>query len=263
VLSAMAVRPTVIAIVDGYFHNAPAVWHKEILWALSQGVRVIGGASMGALRAAELEPFGMEGAGRVFEAFRDGKLTDDDEVAVRHGPEEIGYPAVSEALVNIRATLAAAEARGTVAAGTRCRLEGIAKATFYPERSFGRLLADARRADLPAAELDALTAFLAETRVDQKRLDALELLGVVRERLGAGPPPRRSWRFENTEVWHALIQDVGQPEGSRHPAAADTPFWVAIERSGRLTLNETPHSTPCPTGSCHGAGRRASSIPPA
>jgi hypothetical protein len=83
--------PKAIAIIDGVFQNVPAVWHKEILFALSQGVRVFGSSSMGALRAAELHAFGMEGVGRVFAAYRDGVLEDDDEVAVIHGPAEFGY----------------------------------------------------------------------------------------------------------------------------------------------------------------------------
>ena len=48
----------VIGIIDGYFERIPAVWHKEILWAMAQGVHVYGSASMGALRAAELTAFG-------------------------------------------------------------------------------------------------------------------------------------------------------------------------------------------------------------
>lgn len=99
-----------IGIVDGYFQWTPAVLHKEILWAISQGVHVFGAASMGALRAAELAPFGMHGVGRIFQAYRDGHLhspddglfEDDDEVAVVHGPCEIGYRGASEAMVNIR-----------------------------------------------------------------------------------------------------------------------------------------------------------------
>ena len=43
-----------IGVIDGYFDGQPAVWHKEILWALSQGIAVFGASSMGALRAAEL-----------------------------------------------------------------------------------------------------------------------------------------------------------------------------------------------------------------
>src|SRR5262245_16389942 len=70
----------VIGLIDGQFDHVPSVWHKEILWAMSQGIHVYGSASMGALRAAELHAFGMEGVGKVFESFRDGHLEDDDEV---------------------------------------------------------------------------------------------------------------------------------------------------------------------------------------
>ena len=37
--------------------------------------------------------------------FATAVLEDDDEVAVLHGPEELGYPPLTEAMVNIRATL--------------------------------------------------------------------------------------------------------------------------------------------------------------
>src|SRR5216110_1776771 len=79
-------RPQAIGIIDGYFQSVPAVRHKEILWAMAKGIHVFGSASMGALRAAELWPFGMEGVGRVFGAYRDGLIEDDDEVALTHGP---------------------------------------------------------------------------------------------------------------------------------------------------------------------------------
>ena len=49
-------NPQAILIVDGFFDCVPAVWHKEILWAMQDGVHVYGTASMGALRAAELHP---------------------------------------------------------------------------------------------------------------------------------------------------------------------------------------------------------------
>src|SRR4051794_12155361 len=84
-------RPWAIGIIDGYFERVPAVWHKEILWAMSRGIHVFGSASMGALRAAELAPFGMVGIGEIFEAYQSGTLEDDDEVAVAHGYAETGY----------------------------------------------------------------------------------------------------------------------------------------------------------------------------
>src|SRR3954462_11170486 len=83
-------RPKAIGIVDGYFQCVPAIWHKEILWAMTRGIHVYGSASMGALRAAELAPFGMEGVGKIFGLSRDGTLEDDDEVAVAHGPSDSG-----------------------------------------------------------------------------------------------------------------------------------------------------------------------------
>src|ERR1700689_4413631 len=120
-------RPRAIGIIDGYFSGAPSVWHKEILWAISHGVPVFGSASMGALRAAELHAFGMRGVGRIFEAFRDGELEDDDEVAVVHGPAELGHVQASEAMVNIRATLARAETVGILSKSSRSALEAFGK----------------------------------------------------------------------------------------------------------------------------------------
>ncbi|RUX68847.1 hypothetical protein EN904_03020 [Mesorhizobium sp. M7A.F.Ca.CA.001.07.2.1] len=54
----------VIGLIDGLFESGPAVWHKEILFALDAGCRLLGAASMGALRAAECWQFGMIGIGK-------------------------------------------------------------------------------------------------------------------------------------------------------------------------------------------------------
>ena len=133
-------QPAVIGLIDGFFEHIASVWHKEILWALGQGIQVFGSASMGALRAAELAPFGMEGVGTVFESYRDGRLEDDDEVAVIHGPAELGHICLSEAMVNMRRTLEEAEAKGIIGRSTCARLEHIAKGLFYADRSYARVL---------------------------------------------------------------------------------------------------------------------------
>src|SRR5947208_13323149 len=101
-----------------------------------QGIHVYGSASIGALRAAELHHFGMVGVGRIFEAYLDGALTDDDEVAVQHGPEELGYPAVTEAMVNIRATLDKAVSSDVLGLPPAARLGEIANAFLYRQRSW-------------------------------------------------------------------------------------------------------------------------------
>jgi hypothetical protein len=89
-------------IIDGYFRDRLSVGHKEILWLLDQGVQTFGSASIGALRAAELYPYGMIGVGAVYEMFIAGEIEGDDEVAVQHGPEELGFFPLSVALVNLR-----------------------------------------------------------------------------------------------------------------------------------------------------------------
>jgi hypothetical protein len=192
-----AARPRAVGIVDGYFEGVPAVWHKEILWAMSQGIHVFGSASMGALRAAELHMFGMRGVGRIFEAYRSGEIEDDDEVAVVHGPAEAGYVALSEPMVNIRATLAQAEVQGIIGASTSAALLDCAKGLFYQDRSWERLLAGAAE-----DESRRLRDWLPTGRIDQKRRDALEMIAAMQEFLAANPAPMRpDFTFEWTDMW--------------------------------------------------------------
>src|SRR2546422_9858099 len=101
---------------------------------MSQGVHVFGAASIGACRAAELHAFGMIGVGQIFELFLHGKLEDDDEVAVAHCPAEFGYRPTSVAMVNIRATMAAAVPSVIIAGATRSKLARIRKERHYPDR---------------------------------------------------------------------------------------------------------------------------------
>jgi hypothetical protein len=202
----VAHQPRRIAIIDGLFERVPAVWHKEILFALAQGVRVLGSSSMGALRAAELHVFGMEGVGRIFEAFRDSVLDDDDEVALAHATAEHGYKPLSEAMVNLRAGLRRAEQRGLIGARTHRVLLDLAKQTFYPERSWQRLLRQGRDADLPGEELADLRRLVAAERPDQKREDAVELLRLLaRERSAPRQAVAAAFDFEATGVWREMV----------------------------------------------------------
>ena len=135
-------RPAVLAIIDGAFAQRPAVRHKEILWAMHEGIHVFGSASMGALRAAELHAFGMEGVGAIFEDYRAGRLTADDAVAVIHGSAEHGFRPLSVALVNIRATLVRAVEEQIVDTDSASVLVELAQRRFYAERSYPALLGD-------------------------------------------------------------------------------------------------------------------------
>ncbi len=204
-------RPRAIGIVDGFFECVPAVWHKEILWAMAEGIHVFGSASMGALRAAELEPFGMEGVGAIFEAYRDGVLEDDDEVAVAHAPAGRGYAPTSVAMVDIRATLAAAERKSVIGSAARRRLEDWAKQLFYQDRAWEKILQPAEVRDVPRSELQAFADWLPGGFVSQKREDALRMLVAMRERL-AEEPTRKQVRFtfQYTQVWDEARRSAGR-----------------------------------------------------
>ncbi|WP_413207571.1 TfuA-like protein [Rhodospirillum sp. A1_3_36] len=213
----------VIGIIDGYFERVPAVWHKEILWAMSQGVHVFGASSMGALRAAELQPFGMIGVGLIFEAFRDGVLEDDDEVTVAHGPADTGYLLASVAMVDLRATLQAALAAEVVTAPVHETLLALAKATYYPERSYPNLLKKGAEAGLPQEELDALKAWLPDGQIRRKTEDARAMLEQMALFLASNPPPKTvTYHFEPTDAWEQVLRRDGHQVAAALPDALPT-----------------------------------------
>jgi len=202
-------KPTVIGIIDGYFEGVPAVWHKEILFAMARGAHVLGASSMGAMRAAELHLFGMEGVGAVFEGFRDGRLEDDDEVAVTHGPAELGYTPLSEAMVNIRRTLSDALGQDVISEPTRARLEELAKMFHYKDRTFANAIDLAREYGVARDELERFVGWLPTGRIDQKREDALALLRLLRQRLKAGIAPKAvRYHFEHTTLWERAVREA-------------------------------------------------------
>jgi hypothetical protein len=68
----------VIGIVDGEFLQNHAVSPSEIIDALRCGLRVYGSSSMGALRAVELDKYGMIGYGRIYETIKKEPYFKDD-----------------------------------------------------------------------------------------------------------------------------------------------------------------------------------------
>ena len=202
-------RPPAIGLVDGYFDSVPAVWHKEVLYALSTGIAVYGAASMGALRAAELAPFGMVAVGTIAEAFRSGELTCDDEVALAHAAAEHDYLGFSEPLVNVRATLAAAVSAGVVRRADAETVLAHAASLFYPDRRWEHLLG---AVGLRPEAADALRTWLPTGKVDQKAADARALLARMRDDVVAPPGRGRTsgagptHAFTPTILWAEVIR---------------------------------------------------------
>ncbi len=206
-------KPRVIGIVDGYFQGRLSIWHKEILWAMSQGIHVFGCSSMGALRAAELHTYGMRGVGKIFESYRDGVIEDDDEVALLHGPEETGFAQVSEPMVNVRATLTAAADSGVIDAAFSALLLWLAKATFYQNLSWKGLLSSAEIRRYDSEQVQRLKDWLPEGRVDAKRRDALQMLRSIGDFIAQNPAPQTvDYHFEWTHLWDEVVAKGVQNE---------------------------------------------------
>ncbi|MBD9638483.1 TfuA domain-containing protein [Ensifer sp. ENS07] len=165
-LAAHAFRPRAMVLIDGQFEDRPAVRHKEILWAMAQGIVVIGAASMGALRAAELSDFGMIGVGLIYRWYRRWRLAPDDAVAVLSGPPELGFLPLTDALVDLQRTFANLERRNVISAAERGSLTTAARNMNFRERRFEAILQDA------GWQEDGLKQLRTEM-VGQKKRDAL------------------------------------------------------------------------------------------
>jgi hypothetical protein len=209
-----------VLLIDGYYHQAGAVRHKEILDLLDSGVIVAGAASMGAMRAAELSDLGMIGVGEIFEMYRTGVIAGDDEVAVVHG-EPPDYRRFSEALVNIRYALRQAVAYGVVGQIEAAGLLRHASAMSYTRRSWRAIEDAVQRTDpwlLPALRRMGHLRSADPPASDLKALDARRAL---HDLTGAQPPPEqalgwrlnRSWRTRLLYDWKArfrgeVVEDI-------------------------------------------------------
>lgn len=169
-----------VAIIDGFYFQSAAVRHKEILALLHNGVHVWGAASIGALRAAELASFGMRGFGRIFEAYLQGEIEGDDEVAVLHTPKDMGYANLTEALVNIRYACKCATAAGVISPDAQNMVVTAAAALPFHERVFPHILEAAMKRGLSPDVAQALRNFTEGQQFDLKRKDALELVQALR-----------------------------------------------------------------------------------
>lgn len=174
--------PPAIGLIDGCFEVAATVWHKEILDLLAHGVSVFGAASLGAIRAAELATFGMQGVGAIFTAYAAGAIRRDDAVMLDHAPPELGHRPLTLALVDAEAALL----QVAMPESERRMLQRIARTLSFRERTWAlclRLYAErtGRSPSVDAATLAAVPSL--------KQRDALALIAALTGAVGP-PPPR-------------------------------------------------------------------------
>jgi hypothetical protein len=217
-LVAAEASPRAVVLIDGLFDHYPAIRHKELLALIDQGVPVVGAASMGALRAAELHVHGMIGVGDIFQAYASGRIVGDDEVAVLHGPAGMDWASLTLPLVNVRATLQRAARLRVISVATARTLRACAAGIFFQDRTWPVLMqAAAARDEAPSEELEGFTRWVATGYVELKRIDALRALAVAASLSGCS--------------------------AARAPATAATLFADALARQVSAGLKPDPASS--------------------
>jgi len=196
-----------IGLIDGVFEDGPAVWHKEILFALSQGVFICGASSMGALRAAECQTFGMIGIGRIFEDYKKGERNADADVALLHAPAELNYLPLTVPQVDVDFLLTRLEQTQELRPATRISLAKSSTSLHFKDRTWRSI---AQNAGLAPADASLLIASIRSLGPGQKTLDAIELLDL----LACGYPPQVStvhsgYRETNFVAHLKLRKEIG------------------------------------------------------
>lgn len=178
-LMAQEQPPQRIGIIDGKFLQSFSISPKEILRAMDRRVRVYGSSSMGALRAAELDVYGMTGVGTVYSRYASGALEDDDEVAITFDDESLRP--VCEPMVNIRVAIDAALRRGVVSGENAELFLKTAKSLYFPQRTSAAALHHLK-GTMPEPERQRLSDYLRSPEApDAKRADAVALLARMRQ----------------------------------------------------------------------------------
>ncbi len=199
-------KDCVVALIDGVFQGAPAVRHKEILWAIDRGATIFGAASMGALRAAELSDHGMHGRGLIYRWYRRYALAPDDAVAVLHTPEELGAVAITEALVDLRIQVKNSRKKGNITSPQESALVLAASQLHYTERRLKTVLDSARKNGANISTSD-----LVKPGCTQKQFDAQLLLDELtdRQKSGSWPPASTAGTFVPTDAFRQDLADAG------------------------------------------------------
>jgi len=188
VLDALSEGVECVAIIDGYYETVASVRHKEILQALQKGVRVLGSSSFGALRAAELNLFGMEGVGEIYRMYASGEIEADDEVAVKHAPETEGYKMLSVPLVDLRHNLRRATEAGMVPRSAADVILDCAREMYFGERTLRRIFARAEKRSVERDLIESCQSYFHHHWHDLKRADGELLLKTIAARMSDREP---------------------------------------------------------------------------
>ncbi len=165
-----------VGFIDGVFlHDYPPSPIEVYHLATRKNIELVGASSLGALRAVELEKFGMKGIGKIFQLYKNGIINADDEVAVTfvRGKNILQ----SEAMIDIRFNLFLAYKKGIISKQTKKRFVKVAKNIYFPFRNYDDIITlTQKRFPSVYDELDNFRNYILKNRDSLKARDAIKLL---------------------------------------------------------------------------------------
>jgi hypothetical protein len=166
----------IVGLIDGLFLQEYPPTPIEVFQLVHRkNTVVLGGASLGALRAVELEKYGMIGIGKIFELYKKNKIIADDEVAVTFSQET--QQLQSEAMIDIRYNLFIASRKRVIDKETRRATLRVAKNIYFPYRNYLDIIDETKRR-YPSLSyyLESFREYIGENRRSLKERDAIRLI---------------------------------------------------------------------------------------
>jgi len=228
-----------ILIIDGYFYTRFPCTTFEVMLALEQGVNVFGASSIGALRAVELDRYGMCGLGYVYEHLKGSDIRPYHVVAQTYDEND---GALTVPLIQILYFLECAEAERIVGREDRLVLEDQAESIHFLSLSLESFFSHVEATEFNREVLARLRAYWTATgggdRFDIKKHDARVLLDSYRGMLAARPAEfvRQKMVSTGTALLSALRAKYPQAEDFRlkHRDEAGTSELSAVSRDNRV-----------------------------
>ena len=167
----------IIILIDGVFLQDYPPTPIEVFQVVNKNnFQVYGASSLGALRAVELEKFGMKGYGQVFELFKKNIINSDDEVAVTF---DNSYNLLSEAMIDIRYNLFLAFKKGIIDKETKQLITRTAKKIYFPFRSYENIVK--KSIELYSDRRDTIEDFHNFVSTQRQSLKELDAMGILKK----------------------------------------------------------------------------------
>lgn len=208
-------QPDVIVIIDGAFIDKLSVWHNEINEALNKGVTVYGTSAMGAIRAAEMQKWGMRGVGEVFNLFSDGTIEADDEVFCDYSAINGTYHKKTIPVVNLRYILSNATKAAIIKENQADDILTATKALFYKDRTIAIIISTCLEDSIiNDTEAKSLFEYINVSQLDIQKQDAVLCLESVKK-LKPENLDRKEKNFQYDLFFEALYErDRGTKNGN-------------------------------------------------